>query len=239
MKIALLGYGKMGKEIEKIALERNHEIVLKVGFENLSDLTIENISKADVAIEFSTPESAVENIKKCFSANVPVVIGTTGWLNKLEEVKKQCMESTQAMLWASNFSVGVNLFFELNKQLAQLMNKHSSYDVKMEEIHHTQKLDAPSGTAITLAEDIIKILERKKNWKKESSSETNDLIIKSQRVENVPGTHLVQYTSSIDDIHITHTAHSRKGFAQGAVIASEWIVDKTGVFSMSDVIKIN
>lgn len=239
MKIALLGYGKMGKEIEKIALERKHEIILKIGVENLADLTVENLSKADVAIEFSTPESAVENIKKCFTAKVPVVIGTTGWLNKLEEIKNQCKESNQAMLWASNFSVGVNLFFELNKQLALLMRKHNEYEVEMEEIHHTHKLDAPSGTAITLAEDIINIIDSKNKWVKEVSTAPSELAIKSQRIENVPGTHIVKYSSEIDDIHITHTAHNRKGFALGAVIASEWIIEKSGVFSMSDVLKIN
>ena len=239
MKIALLGYGKMGKEIEKIALERNHEIVLKIGIENLSDLTIEKLSTADAAIEFSTPESAVENIRKCFTANVPVVIGTTGWLEKLEEIKKDCLDSGQTMLHASNFSVGVNLFFELNKQLAILMNSQADYDVQMEEIHHTQKLDAPSGTAITLAEDILKILNRKNSWTKVATSNPSDIEIKSCRVENVPGTHTVKYTSEIDDIQITHTAHNRKGFALGAVIAAEWVFDKSGIFSMSDVLKIN
>ncbi|HET6244380.1 MAG: 4-hydroxy-tetrahydrodipicolinate reductase [Bacteroidetes bacterium] len=239
MKIALLGYGKMGKEIERIALERKHHIVLKMGVENLADLTPENLSKADVAIEFSTPESAVENIKKCFDANVPVVIGTTGWLNNLEEVKKRCLELKQAMLWASNFSVGVNLFFELNKQLAQLMNNQFEYDVELEETHHIHKLDAPSGTAITLAEDIINNLERKSSWKKETAEKSSDLVIQSHRIENVPGTHLVKYSSKVDDIQITHTAHSREGFALGAVIASEWIAGKTGIFSMRDVLKIN
>jgi 4-hydroxy-tetrahydrodipicolinate reductase len=239
MKIALLGYGKMGKEIEKVALERGHEVTLKIGADNLQGLTIENLSKADVAIEFSTPESAAGNIRKCFAANVPVVIGTTGWLSQLEEIQEFCRKEEKAMLHASNFSVGVNIFFELNKQLARLMEPQEAYDVEMEETHHTQKLDAPSGTAITLAEDILKIIGRKDNWAKEKAEQPSQLAIRSHRVENVPGTHIIRYTSPIDDIEIIHTAHNRKGFALGAVIAAEFIMGRTGVYTMSDVLKLN
>jgi 4-hydroxy-tetrahydrodipicolinate reductase len=239
MKIALIGYGKMGKEIEKIALERNHQIVLKIGVGNLEDFTTEKIADADVAIEFSTPESAVENIKKCFNANVPVVIGTTGWYEHFDEIKALCKTENKAMLSASNFSIGVNLFFELNKQLAKLMNPHKEYDVEMEETHHTQKLDAPSGTAITLAEDIIRFNEKKDKWVKEKTKEPTEMVIKSHRVENVPGTHLIRYSSAVDDIEIIHTAHSRKGFALGALIAAEFLNGKKGVFNMADVLKIN
>jgi 4-hydroxy-tetrahydrodipicolinate reductase len=239
MKIALIGYGKMGKEIEKIALERNHEVILRIGAENLNDFTVENISKADVAIEFTTPESAFINIKKCFNANIPVVIGTTGWSEKSEEIKALCKTQNQTMLFASNFSIGVNLFFELNKQLAKLMNNHVEYDVVMEEIHHTQKLDAPSGTAITLAEDVLLNLERKNNWVRENATSTHELAIKSHRIEQVPGTHTIRYSSEVDDIEITHIAHSRKGFALGAIVAAEFINGKKGIFEMSDVLKIN
>ncbi|MBA3901177.1 MAG: 4-hydroxy-tetrahydrodipicolinate reductase [Bacteroidetes bacterium] len=239
MKIALVGYGKMGKEIEKIAIERNHEVVVKIGVDNLGDFTTENLSKADVAIEFTTPESAVDNIKKCFTANLPVVIGTTGWLSHLGEIQAICEKEGKAMLHSSNFSVGVNLFFELNKQLAKIMNHQKEYDVEMEETHHTQKLDAPSGTAITLAEDLLDIIEKKDKWVKENTGAPNEMAIKSHRVENVPGTHIIRYTSPIDDIEISHTAHSRKGFALGAVIAAEFLNGKKGIYDMSDVLKIN
>jgi len=243
MRIALLGYGKMGQEIEKIALERNHEIVLKITEFNLGDLTVENLKKADVAIEFSTPESAVANINRCFEANIPVVSGTTGWLDKMVEIKKRCIEQGQAFFYASNYSVGVNIFFMLNKHLAKLMNNHKEYDVEMEEIHHTQKLDAPSGTAITLAEGILEKLERKTSWVSKRgneviSSKPEDLIIMALREEKVPGTHTVTYKSDVDSISITHEAFSRKGFASGAVLASEWIIGKKGIFGMSDMLSL-
>jgi len=238
MNIALLGYGKMGKEIEKIALERNHNIVLKIDENNLNEHTKENLSKADVAIEFSTPDSVIENIYRCFDAEIPVVIGTTGWYKNLEEIKSVCKNKNQAMLFASNFSVGVNLFFELNKQLSKLMNSYSNYEITMEEIHHIHKKDAPSGTAITLANDIVQNIERKNNWVNNPSEDTKDLVIKSVREDSVPGTHSIKYSSVVDDIEIKHTAHNRTGFALGAVLAAEFIKDKKGIFGMNDVLKI-
>jgi 4-hydroxy-tetrahydrodipicolinate reductase len=239
MNIALIGYGKMGKEIEKAAIERGHHVKLIIDKDNIWDLNPEKLSACDVAIEFTTPESAVENIYSCFKANTPVVIGTTGWVDQMEEVKSKCLENGNTMLAASNFSIGVNIFFELNRKLATLMNPQEEYEVKMEEIHHIHKKDAPSGTAISLAQDIINIIERKNEWKNEASSDKKDLIIISKREDNVPGTHSIKYTSEVDDIEIIHTAHSRKGFALGAVIAAEWIANKKGVFSMSDVLKIS
>ena len=238
MKIALLGYGKMGREIEKIALERKHQVVLKISRKNLDELTAQNLAKADVAIEFSTPETARDNIYKCFNANIPVVVGTTGWLQQLPEIKSACTDQNQALLYSSNFSVGVNLFFELNKRLAQLMNNHATYDVIIKEIHHVHKKDAPSGTAISIANDIINNLERKSRWINQTSANTADLSIHSVREDNVPGTHSVKYSSAIDDIEIIHTAHNRTGFALGAVIAAEWLVGKKGVFGMTDVLSV-
>ncbi len=238
MKIALIGYGKMGKAIEEIALQKGHEIVLRVGIENLEDFTTENVKKADIAIEFTSPESAKENIIKCLEAGVAVVSGSTGWLEALPSVKKICEEHNGAFLYASNFSIGVNLFFELNKYLAGLMNAHEDYDVIMEEIHHTQKKDAPSGTAITLAEQVIESVTRKKQWVNHISDNTEDLEIISERIDPAPGTHKIKYTSAIDDIEIIHTAHSRKGFAAGAVLAAEFISGKRGIFSMKDVLSL-
>lgn len=232
MKIALLGYGKMGKEIERIALQRGHEIVLKVD-ENTG---IYNITDAAVAIEFSVPDKAVENIKNCLLNQVPVVSGTTGWLAHLDEVKNYCTEQNGSFIYASNYSLGVNLFFELNTQLAKMMNKFNTYNVSLEEIHHTQKLDAPSGTAISLAEQIIQNSE-KTNWSLNPSTE-QDLLITAKREDNVPGIHSVFYTSEVDTIEIKHTAFNRQGFALGAIIAAEWLVDKKGVFSMKDVLGI-
>jgi len=237
MKIALSGYGKMGKEIEKIALERGHEII--VTFNDPSDWNekLDELANADVAIEFSMPHSVVSNIFKCFDANVPVVVGTTGWFEQLDHVKDVCKEHNQSLLYASNFSIGVNLFFELNKTLAKLMNEHESYAVSLEETHHTAKVDSPSGTAIKLANDVIDNLERKDVWINEKSDKDYELEIESLRVENVPGTHVVKYDSEIDSIEITHTAKSRVGFAKGAVLAAEWLPTKKGVFTMSDLLK--
>ena len=243
MKIALLGYGKMGHEIEQQALAAGHSIVLKVDETNAKTYTVEELKKASVAIEFSTPQSAFDNIKKCFAANVPVVVGTTGWLEHLDEAKKICTEQNQAMLWASNFSIGVNIFFEINKRLAQLMNKYTNYEVVMEEIHHTQKLDAPSGTAITLAKDILSRIDRKENWVStlndldKKNFDKSELLIQSVRKESVPGTHKIRYENDVDSIEIIHTAHNRKGFAAGALIAAEWLVGKKGVYEMSDLMK--
>jgi len=238
MNIALIGYGKMGKAIEEIALQRGHNIVLKIDFDNLQDFTKENLQKADVAIEFTGPHSAVENITRCLQYGVPLVCGSTGWLEKWDEVKKLCDEVNGTLLYASNFSVGVNLFFELNKYLAQLMSRHTGYDVSMEEIHHTQKKDAPSGTAITLAEQVLASISSKKNWVNEPSSNTAELSIISKRIDPAPGTHSIKYSSEIDDIEIIHTAHSRKGFATGAVLAAEFLKGRKGIFSMKEVLGI-
>jgi 4-hydroxy-tetrahydrodipicolinate reductase len=242
MKIALLGYGKMGQIIERFALERGHEVVLKISIDNVEEFTTDNLKKADVAIDFSAPAVAVTNIYKCFEANLPVVVGTTGWYGQLQEIKNACLNSNNSLLYGSNFSVGVNIFFHLNKVLAKLMNNYPAYDVQVEEIHHTQKLDSPSGTAMTIAEDIIENVARKAEWLNEEVGKASDAIIKneqllieSHRIENVPGTHTVVYGSEIDDIEIKHTAHNRAGFALGAVIAAEWLENKQGFYNITDV----
>ncbi|NRD22781.1 4-hydroxy-tetrahydrodipicolinate reductase [Winogradskyella litoriviva] len=232
MKIALLGYGRMGKSIESIAINRDHSIVLKVSDAD-SDY---NFADADVAIDFSIPTVAVYNIKKAIDAGVPVISGTTGWLEQYDDVVAYCKEKNGSFLYASNFSLGVNIFFEINKRLSELMSGFSEYNIEMEEIHHTKKLDAPSGTAITLAEQIIKNSDYK-NWTLEQP-EANEILINAKRIEDVPGTHEVTYYSEIDSISIKHTAHSRQGFAMGAVIAAEWIKDKKGIFTMKDVLNI-
>jgi 4-hydroxy-tetrahydrodipicolinate reductase len=237
MNIALIGYGKMGKEIEKSALERGHTIVLKVDINNANTFTIDELKKADVAIEFSTPETAISNIYKCFDAGVPIVVGTTGWLDKLEEVKQKCNDKNQTLFYASNYSIGVNLFFKLNEYLAKLMNAFPNYDVAMEEIHHIHKLDAPSGTAISLANQVIEQIENKQKWVNDKTNDPKELGIISKRIDEVPGTHTVTYSSAVDEISMTHTAHNRSGFALGAVIAAEWLhasKDKKGIFGMND-----
>lgn len=237
MNIALIGYGKMGRAIEEIALERGHNIVLKTSIDNLEDNTEENVRKADVAIEFTGPESAYGNIMLCLKAGVPVVSGSTGWLDKhFEQVKGYCLQAGGSFLYASNFSVGVNIFFEVNRRLAELMAPHPDYDVRITEIHHTEKKDAPSGTAITLAEQIQGKIPRKKRWVNHISDNLDELTILSQRTDPAPGTHLVKYHSAIDDIEIIHTAHNRKGFATGAVLAAEYIRGKKGIFQMKDVL---
>ena len=239
MKIALLGYGKMGQAIEQIALQRGHTVVCKVNIDNLEDRTIENMQKADVVIEFTGPESAFDNLKLCIDAGVPVVCGSTGWLDRYEEIKKYCEQKNGGLLYASNFSVGVNIFFALNKKLAELMNGHD-YDVQLKEIHHTQKKDAPSGTAITLAEQILERNGQKKKWVNTDNGEKTDLVIISERIDPAPGTHIINYHSEIDDICIMHTAHNRQGFAMGAVLAAEFLSNhKTGIYSMQDVLGIN
>ncbi len=230
MKIALLGYGKMGKTIEKIATERGHTIILKIDKEDTSY----DVSEADVAIDFSIPIAAVNNITNCFNAGVPVVSGTTGWLDRYEDMVSLCKEKKGGFIYASNYSLGVNLFFELNRKLAKMMAPLEGYDIAMEEIHHTEKLDAPSGTAITLAEGIIENTD-KTEWKLDNGDK-NTIPITAKRIDKIPGTHTVNYTSEVDDIEIKHTAHNRNGFALGAVIAAEWLTDKTGVFSMKDVL---
>ncbi|HEY8780919.1 MAG TPA: 4-hydroxy-tetrahydrodipicolinate reductase [Mucilaginibacter sp.] len=244
MKIALLGYGKMGKIIEKIAIDRKHEIVLKIDYDNRHELTAENLQKADVAIEFSTPATVFGNIEHCFIAGVPVVVGTTGWYDEIDRVKQQCEQSDSSLIYASNFSIGVNVFFHVNRVLAKLMNNYPYYDVQVEEIHHTQKLDAPSGTAITIAEGILDNLDSKKEWVNvltaDGDETANDniksdqLLIESFRIDSVPGTHTVIYDSEVDTIEFKHTAHNRNGFALGAVMAAEWIQDKKGFFSVEE-----
>ncbi|WP_438422593.1 4-hydroxy-tetrahydrodipicolinate reductase [Aquimarina macrocephali] len=230
MKIALLGYGKMGKTIEKIAIERGHTIVLKV---DKGDTTYD-LSEADVAIDFSIPDAAVNNITNCFNANVPVISGTTGWLDHYDDILELCNEKKGGFIYASNYSLGVNLFFELNKKLAKMMNPLEGYAISMEEIHHTEKLDAPSGTAITLAEGVIQNTD-KKAWQLDKGDE-NTIPIVAKRIDKVPGTHTITYSSLVDDIEIKHTAHNRNGFALGAVVAAEWLKDKVGVYSMKDVL---
>lgn len=236
MKIALLGYGKMGHIIEKTALQKGHQIILHINDENLEDLTKENIQNADVAIEFTNLQSAVDNILFCLNYNVPVVCGTTGWLSQLNSIEEKCKELNGTFLYASNFSIGVNIFFELNKKLASLIKPHPAYNVSIEEIHHTQKKDAPSGTAITLAEQILERTDKKNKWINSVGENESELSIISKRIDEVPGTHSVKYFSPIDDIEIIHTAHNRKGFAEGAVLAAEFINDKKGIFSMKDVL---
>lgn len=232
MKIALLGYGKMGKVIERIALERGHEIVLRKG----SSDSYEGLKNADVAIDFSVPDSAVNNISTCLENGIPVVSGTTGWLEDYHKMVNLCKEKNAAFIYGSNFSLGVNLFFELNDYLAKMMSKFNQYNVSMEEIHHTQKLDKPSGTAISLANSIINHTD-KNNWSIENPN-SDDLFIDVKRQDNVPGTHSIFYQSEVDTIEIKHTAHSRDGFAFGAVIAAEWILGKKGVFTMKDVLDL-
>lgn len=233
MKIALLGYGKMGKTIEQIAIKRGHTIVLTVD----KDDKDYDITKADVAIDFSIPNVAFNNISNCFNNNIPVVSGTTGWLDKYDDAVNLCKEKDGAFIYASNYSLGVNIFFELNKTLAKMMSALKQYNVSMEEIHHTQKLDAPSGTAITLAEGIIDNHDGFDGWELDEADE-NTIPITAKRIENVPGTHTVNYNSEVDTISIEHVAHNRQGFALGAVVAAEWLVGKTGIFTMNDVLNI-
>ncbi|MBV7531280.1 4-hydroxy-tetrahydrodipicolinate reductase [Chitinophaga sp. sic0106] len=238
MKIALIGYGKMGKAIDAIATAKGHEVILRIDINSKHLLEKEHLGQADVAIEFTTPETAFENVMKCFEAGVPVVSGTTGWLEKLPEVKAIAEKEGKGFLQTTNFSIGVNIFFEVNKRLAELMASQPQYDVQMEEIHHTQKKDSPSGTAISLAEQVLGAVTRKHAWVNEAASATDQLSIISKRIDPAPGTHTVTYTSAIDDISITHTAHSREGFAAGAVVAAEYLKGKKGVYTMKDVLNL-
>ena len=235
MKIALFGYGKMGKEIEQIALQRGHEIVLKINEGEQYDISI-----ADIAIDFSVPNAALSNIVSCFKNNVPVISGTTGWLDDFDKAIDVCKENNGSFIYASNFSIGVNIFFQLNKQLASMMKTFNDYSINVEEIHHTKKLDTPSGTAITLAEGIINHTT-KRDWqlnKSQTKINAETILIKAKRVPDVPGTHIISYESQIDSIEIKHTAHNRKGFALGAIIAAEWLIKKNGIYTMKDVLNI-
>lgn len=242
MNIALLGYGKMGRLIERFALQRGHHIFIVVDENNRQDIGITDLEGADVAIDFSRPEAAVANIDLCFEANLPVVVGTTGWYSQLDEIKKRCLDGNKTLLYGSNFSIGVNVFFHINKLLAAVMNPYKQYDVQVEEIHHTQKLDAPSGTAITIAEGILENTDSKTEWINNLVGEGEELIPKSQqllieshRIDDVPGTHTVLYSSEVDQIEFKHTAHSRAGFALGAVVAAEWIAGKTGFYQVNEI----
>lgn len=240
MKVALIGYGKMGKEIEQVITQSgNAEVVLKITAENLHELTAGNLAKADVAIEFTQPDAAVKNILSCFEAGVPVVVGTTAWLQHLSEVKKACTEKNGALFYSPNFSIGVNIFWEVNKKLAQLMNQQPQYNVSIEEIHHTEKKDAPSGTAVKTAEVMLQELKEKKGWYLKEEGMANSpgqLPIIAKREPHVPGTHTVTYTSSVDFIELKHQAVSRRGFAEGAVAAARWLIGKKGVFEMKDML---
>lgn len=237
MRIALIGYGKMGKMIEEIAGQRGHEVILKINSKNRQDCTTENLQKADVAIEFTNPDSAYENVMCCLHAGVPVVSGSTGWNDQLKEAKAAA-ETKGSFLHASNFSIGVNIFFEINKQLSRLMAVHPEYAVSIKEVHHTQKKDAPSGTAVTLAEQILESNEKLTGWVNHESFHDDKIPIISERTDPAPGTHCVRYRSDVDDIEIIHTAHNRKGFALGAVLAAEFIQDKQGLFTMRDVLQL-
>lgn len=236
MNIALIGYGKMGKAIEAIAIEKGHTVLFKFDISNQDQFTVANLQQCDVAIEFTSPHSAADNLKKCFEAGVPVVCGSTGWLAQWNEIKAECEAKNASLVYASNYSIGVNLFFELNTYLANLMKRHTSYDVMLEEIHHTEKRDAPSGTAITLAEQVLQTITSKKAWVNHISDNLEELEILSERIDPAPGTHKIKYHSAIDDIEIIHTAHNRLGFAGGAVLAAEFIIGKKGIYNMKQVL---
>ncbi|MDR0508134.1 MAG: 4-hydroxy-tetrahydrodipicolinate reductase [Dysgonamonadaceae bacterium] len=238
MKIALIGYGKMGREIEKTALERGHTIVSIIDVNNQEDFdSLDFLFSAEVAIEFTRPDKALDNYKKCFERNIPVVAGTTGWLEHLDEVKKECKEKNQTFFYASNYSIGVNIFYAVNEYVAKILNRFQQYDVRIEEIHHIHKLDSPSGTAITLADKILNHIDRKNQWKKSSVEHPGDLSITCKRQGEVTGIHEVLYESDADIISIRHEAKNRKGFALGAVLAAEFIKGKTGFLTMNDMLK--
>ena len=228
----------MGKAIEEIAVQRGHHIVSKIDIDTIDQFTKENLAKADVAIEFTGPHSAYDNVKKLIQFGTATVCGSTGWLEKLDEIKTDCKKNNGAFIYASNFSVGVNIFFEINKRLAALMKAHADYEVQLTEIHHTAKKDAPSGTAITLAEQVLENIPRKKNWVNHISDITDELEILSERIDPAAGTHKVKYSSAVDDIEIIHTAHTRKGFALGAVLAAEFLKGKKGIYGMKDVLNL-
>ena len=239
MKVAIIGYGKMGKTIEPILVERGHEVVLKVNASNMEALTLEHLKQCDVAIEFTQPEAAIDNYRLCFEAGVPVVSGTTGWLAHLDMVKQEMKDANGALFYAPNYSIGVNIFFKVNEFLAKLMNQQNNYDVEMEEIHHTQKLDSPSGTGIRTAEIIMQGFPKKSKWVENVKNAENELLIKVKREDNVPGTHIVEYISEVDKITLGHTAFSRQGFALGAVLAAEFMLGKKGYYEMNDLLNFN
>lgn len=236
MNIGLIGYGKMGKAIEEIALKAGHHVTLKIGSANQHDLNEASLSAVDVCIEFSTPETAFHHVKTCLKAGKPTVCGTTAWLQHLNEAKALAIQHETSFLYASNFSIGVNLFFQINEMVASIMNRYNDYEVSMEEIHHTAKKDAPSGTAVTLAEGILQHYSFKEHWVNHPSSDPSKLVILSKREDPAPGTHTVFYRSDIDEISLNHTAHSRKGFASGALLAAEFILNRKGIYSMKDVL---
>ena len=238
MKIALIGYGKMGHIIERIARERGHEIVAIIDVNNQEEFNSEAFKSADAAIEFSMPSAAMDNYRRCFEANVPVIAGTTGWLENMPQIKEICKDGAQTFFYASNYSIGVNIFFALNKYLAKIMNNYPAYNVRMEEVHHIHKLDAPSGTAITLAEGILENIDSKDKWIEGVEPAANELGITAFRRDEVPGIHTVIYESDVDSISMTHDAKSREGFALGAVVAAEFIKGKKGFFTMDDLMKL-
>jgi 4-hydroxy-tetrahydrodipicolinate reductase len=234
MDIILLGYGKMGKTIEKVALDRGHKIAARIDIDNPTEF---DSSSGDVAIEFSHPDAAFDNVRKCIEKRLPVVCGTTGWLGRKSEIDELCKKHNSTFFYASNYSLGVNIFFKVNEYIARIMNNLSEYEIAIDEIHHAEKKDAPSGTAITLAEGIINNVKRKKRWVNERTGKSEDLFVESFRIDRVPGTHVVKYESAIDDIEIKHIAHSREGFAKGALMVAEWLKDKRGIFTMDDFLK--
>lgn len=238
LRFALIGYGKMGRAIEEILLDRGHQVVLRISSGNRDELTVERLSDCDVAIEFTSPETAVENILMCFDAGLPVICGSTGWLKDYSRVAEYCEVKNGTLLYASNFSLGVNIFFEVNKKLAALMAQLNSYEVSVEETHHTQKKDAPSGTAITLAEAIIENYPHKRGWVNHQTANPGELTVISKRIDPAPGTHKVTYYSDVDEIEIKHTALNRMGFAEGAVIAALFVAGKKGIFTMQDVLNL-
>lgn len=238
MELVISGYGRMGHEVEKIAIDRNHKIIAVIDNKDDWNNKSEIIKNADAVIDFSFPETALDVFKKCFDLSVPIVTGTTGWYDKIEEVKKLCTTNNASFFYAPNFSIGVNIFFETNRKLAKMISAVGGYQPSMEEIHHIHKLDSPSGTAIKLAEDTIKEFEGIDSWKNEPTNNKNELSILSKREDEIPGTHILKYESSVDEIQISHTAKNRKGFAQGAVIAAEFILGKKGFFSMNDLLNM-
>lgn len=238
LKIIIIGYGRMGREIKPVAEKRGHEVFMTIDKDNQEDFTPENLKKADVAIEFTQPDTAFDNIMKCFESNLPVVSGTTGWMDRFYDIRRYCLENDQAFFHAANFNIGMNLFFKVNEYLAKIMNHYSNYDVEIEETHHVHKVDAPSGTAVKLAESLINEIKRKNRWKKEKSEKSDEILVKSIREDEVPGIHKVMYSSSFDEVELKHSAKSREGFALGAVMAAEFIHDKQGIYSMDDLLNI-